>query len=226
MYLLWYNIIVDEVDLETKFKTKEEKEKDQHEKEGQKETKTNRIPPKPQPSSEDDPMLLDDDTVAMLLLGNNVNNSSNNVNNVNNVNNSSNNPAVDTNRIHMEFKSNPQYNKFFAQKADEYTNRVVVPNERDKNTFTDIDNILKQIHSIFRDEYQSEYIHEVLNKTSFNIQNTFLYLSDRDEFKYLLFNDMEDYIIKNMRSSDCFVQVINIKGEELVDERKRYLGVD
>ncbi len=121
-------------------------------------------------------------------------------------------------------KNNLSLDKFLKQ-PEVPINRVIAPNEKEKNIFNDIDFIIQSISSTF-DEKDNDSILEILKKTSFNIENTVLYFSDKDEYKYLLFTDMEDYIIKNMKNSEQYDQVLNTKGPELVEERERFLNID
>ena len=120
-------------------------------------------------------------------------------------------------------------------------NRVIFPNDKDKVLFFDIDYIIHGIQTYLNssrmnssfssdDSHQEhltkEEIMEILKRTSFNIENTYLYFNDRNTYKYLLFSDMEDYIIKNMRKTDYYKDLVEIKGKELVEERERFLVID
>ena len=64
--------------------------------------------------------------------------------------------------------------------------------------------------------------------TSFDIENTFLVLKDRDNLSFLLFNEKDDEIVsksweeKNETGED-YLDVINIKGLEEVLRRKEFL---
>ncbi len=104
-------------------------------------------------------------------------------------------------------------------------NRVVIPNERDKNLFSDIDNILNVLKLHFP-EMENLEILEILKSTSFNIANAFLFLKDNEKNKNLLFTDMEDYIIKNMRKSDYYNELVKNKSRELVEEREKFLLIE
>ena len=64
--------------------------------------------------------------------------------------------------------------------------------------------------------------------TSFDIENTFLVLKDRDNLNFLLFTEKDDEIVsksweeKNETAED-YLDVINIKGLEEVLRRKEFL---
>jgi hypothetical protein len=157
---------------------------------------------------EDDPLLLDDDTMAMLL---------------------------------QDEQKKKGHTITPKDSTPVIKNRVIFPNEKDKLLFFDMDHIVQSIQSYFNlprmnssfssdDSHQEhltkEEIMEILKRTSFNIENAYLYFSERDTYKYLLFSDMEDYIIKNMRKSDYYRDLVEIKGKELVEERERFLMIE
>ena len=64
--------------------------------------------------------------------------------------------------------------------------------------------------------------------TSFDIENTFLVLKDRDNLSFLLFTEKDDEIVSKSweeknESSDEYQDVVNIKGLEEVLRRKEFL---
>jgi len=152
---------------------------------------------------EDDPLQLDEATMEQLLQDE---------------------QAKITNENILFRQSNPILNKLLNE-PEVPKNRVIAHNEKDKKIISHIDYIVQSIANSI-EENEPELILEILSKTSFNIANVYLYFSDKEKFKYLLFTDMEDYILRNMRSSEYYDNVLRTKGEELVEERERFLNID
>ncbi len=109
-------------------------------------------------------------------------------------------------------------------------NKVIVANEKDKRQFEQIDEIIRSIQESFsrtkNNDLDKEYILEVLKMHSFNIVNTYLYLCYPDERKDICFTDVDDYIIKNMKHSDYYKDMILKKGRQTVFERERFLMIE
>ena len=90
-----------------------------------------------------------------------------------------------------------------------------------------ISDILAKFKSCFPKKKEKEIL-EVLYMTSFDIENTFLVLKDRENLSFLLFNEKDDEIVsksweeKNETGED-YLDVINIKGLEEVLRRKEFL---
>ena len=64
--------------------------------------------------------------------------------------------------------------------------------------------------------------------TSFDIENTFLVLKDKENLSFLLFTEKDDEIVtKSMEeineNNDVYTDVVNIKGLEEVLRRKEFL---
>lgn len=109
-------------------------------------------------------------------------------------------------------------------------NKVIVANEKDKRHFEEIDEIIKSIQeSFFRTknvELDKAYILEVLKMHSFNIVNSYLYLTSPHNLKDLCFTDVDDYIIKNMKNSEYYEDMIAKKGKQTVYEREKFLMIE
>ena len=61
--------------------------------------------------------------------------------------------------------------------------------------------------------------------TSFNIKNAYLYMMDNEKYEKYFFLGTDDYVIKSLRDKGYFVDLKNIKGEELLKEREKFLGI-
>ena len=90
-----------------------------------------------------------------------------------------------------------------------------------------INDILTTFIQCFPKKKEKEIL-ETLYMTSFDIENTFLVLKDRDNLNFLLFTEKDDEIVsksweeKNETAED-YQDVINIKGLEEVLRRKEFL---
>jgi hypothetical protein len=146
--------------------------------------------------SEDDPLLLDDMTMELILQEENT-------------------------------KKTTLINN---KEAPVMRNKVIIASEKDKRHFNDIEDIIKSIQESFQRTQNKELTHEnvldALKINSFNIVNTFLYLCNPEEYNHLCFNDVDDYIIKNMKNSDYYKDMVYNKGMELIKEREKFLMID
>ena len=61
--------------------------------------------------------------------------------------------------------------------------------------------------------------------TSFNVKNAYLYLMNNEKYEKYFFLGTDDYVIKNLKDKGYFVDLKNIKGEELLKEREKFLGI-
>ena len=91
-----------------------------------------------------------------------------------------------------------------------------------QNEFKRIDEIVKVISGCLPNS-QKEDILRKLHLTSFNLPHTFYELKYPQSKKYI-FTETEDYIIRNMQGSDIYNELIKVKGEKNVLQRKRYLN--
>ena len=61
--------------------------------------------------------------------------------------------------------------------------------------------------------------------TSFNLKNAYLYMKDNEKYDKYFFLGTDDYVIKNLSDKGYFIDLKNIKGEELMKERQKFLGI-
>ena len=90
-----------------------------------------------------------------------------------------------------------------------------------------ISDILSTFKACFPKKKEKEIL-DILYMTSFDIENTFLVLKDKENLSFLLFTEKDDEIItksweEKNESSDEYQDVINIKGLEEVLRRKEFL---
>ena len=90
-----------------------------------------------------------------------------------------------------------------------------------------ISDILSTFKACFPEKKEKEIL-DILYMTSFDIENTFLVLKDKENLSFLLFTEKDDEIVtksweEKNESSDEYQDVINIKGLEEVLRRKEFL---
>lgn len=84
--------------------------------------------------------------------------------------------------------------------------------------------IILTLHNFFPKK-KFDDVKNALYKTSGNIQNAYLFLTNEDKYENLAFVGTDDYIIKNLRDKPYYKQLIESKGEESVKEREKFLGI-
>ena len=106
-------------------------------------------------------------------------------------------------------------------------NSLLMASENIKE-FQNIDTILKTLKTYFKEE-SNDFILNILDMTSFNIELTFKILQYKKENKDIskfLFTNSDDYIIQNMNHLNIYEELKKIKGKNFIEERKKYLGID
>ena len=131
-------------------------------------------------------------------------------------------------KIICEFVTNASH-----KKIEYFLNKHLPPVKVKKITVEEmtpeqqISDILTTFKACFPKKKEKEIL-EVLYMTSFDIENTFLVLKDRENLSFLLFTEKDDEIVtksweEKNESSDEYQDVINIKGLEEVLRRKEFL---
>ena len=131
-------------------------------------------------------------------------------------------------KIICEFVTNASH-----RKIEYFLNKHLPPVKVKKITVEEmtpeqqISDILSTFKACFPKKKEKEIL-EVLYMTSFDIENTFLVLKDRENLSFLLFTEKDDEIVtksweEKNESSDDYQDVINIKGLEEVLRRKEFL---
>ena len=106
-------------------------------------------------------------------------------------------------------------------------NSLLMASENIKE-FQNIDTILKTLKTYFKEE-SNDFILNILDMTSFNIELAFKILQYKKENKDIskfLFTNSDDYIIQNMNHSNIYEELKKIKGKNFIEERKKYLGIE
>jgi len=131
-------------------------------------------------------------------------------------------------KIICEFVTNASH-----KKIEYFLNKHLPPVKVKKITVEEmtpeqqISDILSTFKACFPKKKEKEIL-EVLYMTSFDIENTFLVLKDRENLSFLLFTEKDDEIVtksweEKNESSDEYLDVVNIKGLEEVLRRKEFL---
>ena len=94
--------------------------------------------------------------------------------------------------------------------------------ENDKRMldFDDIVNRMMKISKLSREE-----VLVALYGTSYNIKNAFLYLKDNEKYDKYFFQATDDLVIEKMMDKKYFKDLADDKGMELIEERKKFLGI-
>ena len=94
--------------------------------------------------------------------------------------------------------------------------------ENDKRMldFDDIVNRMMKISKLSREE-----VLIALYGTSYNIKNAFLYLKDNEKYDKYFFQATDDLVIEKMMDKKYFKDLVDDKGIELIEERKKFLGI-
>ena len=86
-----------------------------------------------------------------------------------------------------------------------------------------LDEVVNQLMKITK--YSREEVFKALYGTSGNIKYAYLYLKDNIKYEKYYFIDTDDYIIKNLRKKNYFKELLDKKGEILIREREKFLGI-
>ena len=68
-----------------------------------------------------------------------------------------------------------------------------------------------------------ENAYRALHGCTGNIKNAYLYLKDSKKYEKYFFASTDDYIIKNLKNKNFYLNLLNKKGEDAVKERERFL---
>ena len=86
-----------------------------------------------------------------------------------------------------------------------------------------LDELVNKLMEISK--YSRDQVVDALYGTSNNIENAYKYLQDNEKYDKYYFVQTDDYIIKNLRNKGYYLDLIKEKGEELVKEREKFLGI-
>lgn len=87
-----------------------------------------------------------------------------------------------------------------------------------------LDELVNKLMEISK--FSREQVVDALYGTSNNIENAYKYLQDNERYEKYYFVQTDDYVIKNLRNKGYYLDLIKEKGEELVKEREKFLGIN
>ena len=128
---------------------------------------------------------------------------------------------IGSKRHHEKSISPPKILKNDKEKNDEL--KTEEKEEETNNKIIQLDDLINKLMKISK--FSREEVVRALYGTSNNIENAYLYLMDNEKYDKYFFVQTDDYIIKNLRNKGYYIDLINEKGEELVKEREKFLGI-
>ena len=86
-----------------------------------------------------------------------------------------------------------------------------------------LDDVVNKLMKISK--YSREEVFKALYGTSGNVKNAYLFLMDSIKYEKYNFVDTDDYILKNLKKKNYYKDLLDKKGEELIKEREKFLGI-
>ena len=86
-----------------------------------------------------------------------------------------------------------------------------------------LDDVVNKLMKISK--YSREEVFKALYGTSGNVKNAYLFLMDSIKYEKYNFVDTDDYILKNLEKKSYYKDLFDKKGEELIKEREKFLGI-
>ena len=86
-----------------------------------------------------------------------------------------------------------------------------------------LDDVVNKLMKISK--YSREEVFKALYGTSGNVKNAYLFLMDSIKYEKYNFVDTDDYILKNLKKKSYYKDLFDKKGEELIKEREKFLGI-
>lgn len=128
-------------------------------------------------------------------------------------------PLTSTNKKNGELK---RMGNNISKKEKNNKVQPLSPEESDQQMLI-LDGIINDLMKITKKSREEVFI--ALYGTSYNIEQAYLYLTDNEKHEKFFFVKTDDYILKNCRDKGYYQDLINNKGEALVKQREKFLGV-
>ena len=87
-----------------------------------------------------------------------------------------------------------------------------------------LDDVVNKLMKISK--YSREEVFKALYGTSGNVKNAYLFLMDNIKYEKYNFVDTDDYVIRNLKKKSYYKDLLDKKGEELIKEREKFLGIN
>ena len=110
------------------------------------------------------------------------------------------------------------------EKIEEKTEDKKIEEEKDAKKMAEMDNLVNKLMEISK--FSREEVVNALYGTSNNLEHAYKYLMDNEKYDKYFFVQTDDYILKNLRNKGYYLDLVNLKGEELVREREKFLGIN
>ena len=131
-------------------------------------------------------------------------------------------PDKDQDEIDIQIKEEENNDK----KKCELKQPILVKNDEEKKMnerMLDLDDVVNKMMKISK--FSREEVLKALYGTSYNIKNAFLYLKNNKKYEKYCFQETDDLIIKQMKHKKYYIDLVDDKGIESVEERKKFLGI-
>ena len=131
-------------------------------------------------------------------------------------------PDKDQDEIDIQINEEENNDK----KKCELKQPILVKNDEEKKInerMLDLDDVVNKMMKISK--FSREEVLKALYGTSYNIKNAFLYLKNNKKYENYFFQETDDLIIKQMKHKKYYIDLVDDKGIELVEERKKFLGI-
>jgi len=135
--------------------------------------------------------------------------------------------AKDENRTFEEY-FNSLHSKGKKQGENNETKKKNEKNEEEKKEEIDpnvlrLDEYINQLMKITK--YTREEIFKILYGTSGNVKYAYLYIKDSVKYGKYYFSSADDYVLQILKKKSYYKKLLEVKGEELLNERKKFLGI-
>ena len=134
-----------------------------------------------------------------------------------------NNNLIGTKRRSDKSLSPPKISIKKNQKKNEDIRKEEEEKEEIDSKVFKLDELVNKLMEISK--FSREQVVDALYGTSNNVENAYKYLQDNEKYDKYYFVQTDDYIIKNLRNKGYYLDLIKEKGEDLVKEREKFLGI-
>lgn len=87
-------------------------------------------------------------------------------------------------------------------------------------------NDMVELFYVYFPHKTKDEIYQTLYETSGNINYTYLVLLNKEKHDNFMFIHTDDYILRNLRESKYYHELVKNKGEDMVKERERFLEIN
>lgn len=130
-------------------------------------------------------------------------------------------------KIDKMFNGDKKEEIFNVQEEKKETKPPKKEEPLDKETLDqlkNLDEIIEEMKKVIKDPNAD--IEKALYMSGGNIRDAYLYLKNPAKNDDLVFLETDDYILKNLRDKAYYQQLLEIKGEKAVKERKEFLKIN